>query len=423
MPRASLAREGCMWRSLVPRTAQPDHAVHHSAEIAAALEARVAHPSPGAADRTGRVVFHAPGAGTWTVDLAGGRARVRSGRRRQATSTIESDPETMLEVITGRLAGIEAFLAGELFMRGNIAFALELDALLPPPTRDRRTPRAAFVRAAGIRTFHLESGPVGAPPVVLLHGLRATSASFLPMQWDLARDHRVHAIDLPGFGESDKPIRPLHPAFFAEWLTAWLDAVGLARVHVIGNSMGGRIALEMGLRSPARVDRLVLLAPSLAWRRYRAAARLVRLLRPELALLPMRVLHQLVVSGLRTMFAVPERVPEAAMNAAADEFVRTFATPRGRIAFFHALREIYLEDPWGRRGFWDRLPALAPPALFIFGEKDRLVPRAFLRHVRAALPSAEWELFENCGHVPQFEMPERTNERVRAFLGASRRAS
>jgi pimeloyl-ACP methyl ester carboxylesterase len=86
------------------------------------------------------------------------------------------------------------------------------------------------------------------------------------------------------------------------------------------------------------------------------------------------------------------------------------------VAFYHAAREIYLEDPHGRRGFWDRLPSLSRPALFIFGDRDRLVPRAFLRHVRAALPSAEYEVFHECGHVPQFELPELTNARIRAFL-------
>jgi pimeloyl-ACP methyl ester carboxylesterase len=252
--------------------------------------------------------------------------------------------------------------------------------------------------------------------VVLLHGLGATGASFLPTLWDLSRDHHVFAVDLPGFGESDKPVRPLHPAYFAKWLVSLLDAVALDRAHLVGNSMGGRIALEAGLRHPDRVDRLVLLAPSLAWRRYRAAAGLVRLLRPELGALPLPMLHRLVVRLLRSAFAHPDRVPLAAMNAAADEFVRVYGTPRGRIAFFHAAREIYLEDPHGTKGFWDRLPSLSRPALFIFGGRDWLVPRSFVRHVRKAVPSARVEVFHDCGHVPQFEVPERTHAMVRAFF-------
>jgi pimeloyl-ACP methyl ester carboxylesterase len=325
----------------------------------------------------------------------------------------------MASVLEGRLAGVQAFLDGRLFLRGNIALALELDDLLPPATRDPRAPRCHRVVADGLQSFYLEAGQRGAPPVVLLHGLGATGASFLPTLWDLSRDHHVFAVDLPGFGESDKPVRPLHPAYFAKWLVAFLDAVALERAHLIGNSMGGRIALEVGLRHPARVDRLVLLAPSLAWRRYRAAVGLVRMLRPELGALPLPMLHRLVLRSLRSIFAHPERVPAAAMNAAADEFVRVFATPRGRIAFFHAAREIYLEDPHGATGFWDRLPTLSPPAYFVFGGRDWLVPRSFVRHVRDAVPRARCDVYPECGHVPQFEEPERTHKRVREFFAAT----
>jgi pimeloyl-ACP methyl ester carboxylesterase len=346
--------------------------------------------------------------------------RLAPKRSLLAHVTITSDPKTLIGVLDGTFPGVEAFLKGRLYMRGNIALALELDDLLPPASRGPRSQRCHVVDVEGVRSFYLEAGRQGTPPVVLLHGLGATSASFLPLFWDLARDHHVFAVDLPGFGESGKPVRPLHPAYFARWLVAWMKVVGLERAHLVGNSMGGRIALEVGLRSPEVVDRLVLLAPSLAWRRYRAFVRLVRLLRPELGAMPMRVVHRLVIMSLRTMFSRPERVADAAMYAAADEFMRVFKTRRGRIALFHAAREIYLEDPHGTRGFWDRLTKLSPPALFIFGDRDRLVPHAFLRHVRRALPDAEYDVFEDCGHVPQFELPERTSERVRSFLSGSR---
>jgi pimeloyl-ACP methyl ester carboxylesterase len=224
------------------------------------------------------------------------------------------------------------------------------------------------------------------------------------------------AVDLPGFGESGKPLRRLRPAYLASWMVDFLDAVALPRASLVGNSMGGRVALEVGMRSPHRIDRLVLLAPSMAWRRYRAAAGLVQILRPELAAVPLPVLHRLVVRFVRSLFARPSRVSPAAMNAAADEFVRIFATARGRIAFFHAAREIYLESPHGTNGFWDRLAGLQPPALFIFGDKDWLVPKAFLGHVRRALPSATCETFNDCGHIPQFELPARTSARIRDFL-------
>jgi pimeloyl-ACP methyl ester carboxylesterase len=122
------------------------------------------------------------------------------------------------------------------------------------------------------------------------------------------------------------------------------------------------------------------------------------------------------VTSLRSMFAAPDRVPQAGMIAAADEFVRVFSTARGRIAFFNAAREIYLEDPHGARGFWDRLPRLSRPALFVFGERDWLVPRGFARFVAEAVPAARCEIFRDCGHVPQYELPGRTHALVREFF-------
>jgi pimeloyl-ACP methyl ester carboxylesterase len=384
--------------------------------IERALRARIARLSDRGAMRRARLVFHAGEVGTWTVELKGGEATLTKGRSMRGDATIVSDPVTLAAVLEGRLAGIQAFLEGRLFLRGSIALTLELDDLLPPPARGTRAHRCHRITAGGVRSFYLEAGQRGAPPVVLIHGLGATSASFLPTLWDLSRDHHVIAVDLPGFGESGKPVRPLDPEFYARWLVAFLDAVAIEKATLVGNSMGGRVALEMGLRSPERVAGLVLLAPSMAWRRYRAAAGLVKLLRPELGAVPLPVLHRLVLGVLRSLFARPSRVPDAAMNAAADEAVRVFGTLRGRIAFFHAAREIYLEDPHGTSGFWDRLPGLKPRALFVFGDRDWLVPRSFLRHVRAALPRAQWDVFHDCGHVPQFEWPERTNALIRSFV-------
>ncbi|MFO0616947.1 MAG: alpha/beta fold hydrolase [Polyangiaceae bacterium] len=361
-------------------------------------------------------MFDAGRTGTWTVRFQRGRTTLQRGRVGGAASTIHADPRTMLDVIEGRTSGAEAFLSSRLSLRGNLALPLELDDLLHGNARDARAPRVRRVLAAGVRTFYLEAGPADATPVLLLHGLGATSASFLPTMHDLAPDHRVIAVDLPGFGESDKPVRPLRPAFFAQHVASVLDALRIDRAHLVGNSMGGRIALEVALRTPDRVDRLALLCPSMAWRRFRFATGLVRLLRHELAVLPLPLVRGVVVLVLRSLFAHADRVPKNGIDAAADEFMRVFSSARGRVAFFNAAREIYLEEPLGERGFWERLPRLARPALFLFGEKDLLVPRAFARFVEEAVPRARCEIFEDCGHVPQFELPARTHALVRAFF-------
>jgi pimeloyl-ACP methyl ester carboxylesterase len=238
----------------------------------------------------------------------------------------------------------------------------------------------------------------------------------LPTLVDLARDHRVLAPDLPGFGDSDKPVQRYDPEFYARWLVGFLDATRIARAVVVGNSMGGRIAIELGLRAPERVDRLVLYAPSLAFKRFREGTPLVRLLAAELGAMPIVVPRALVLASIRMMFARPERLRDAWYDAAADEFTRVFATPRGRVGFFSAARQIYLEEAHGEQGFWERLRALQCPALFLWGDRDQLVPCTFARHVTAAVPHAHSIVLEDCGHVPQFEHPERTHRLVREFL-------
>jgi pimeloyl-ACP methyl ester carboxylesterase len=175
--------------------------------------------------------------------------------------------------------------------------------------------------------------------------------------------------------------------------------------------MGGRVALEVGLRHADRADRLVLLAPSLAWLRDRPWAPLLRLVPPQLGLV--QPAPRAIVEGIAR--AVVPGGADGWSAAGVDEFLRSYLDPRGRAAFYAAARNIYLEEPHGEHGFWTRLPGLRPPSLFVWGRQDRLVPIGFANHVRRAVPSAE-HLELGCGHVPQLEAPRRTHDAITAFL-------
>jgi pimeloyl-ACP methyl ester carboxylesterase len=116
------------------------------------------------------------------------------------------------------------------------------------------------------------------------------------------------------------------------------------------------------------------------------------------------------------LFYDQSRLPDAWYEAAIDEFVRVVSIRQNRLATFSALRHIYLDEPFGESGFWDRLPQLRPPALFIWGDKDVLVPAGFARFVAEALPQSQSVVLENCGHVPQFEYQDVTAGLTRDFL-------
>ncbi|MFN2582950.1 MAG: alpha/beta fold hydrolase, partial [Candidatus Dormibacteria bacterium] len=197
----------------------------------------------------------------------------------------------------------------------------------------------------------------------------------------------------------------------SRWMAATLDALEIGRADVIGHSMGGRAAIEFGLRYRERVDRLVLMCPSLAWRRNREWASLLRFVRPELGVL--QITPRSVVERILNRI-----LPEAASGWAAagkDEFLRAYLTPAGRAAFYAAARQIYLEAPDGNDGFWTRLQQLSPPSLWIWGRRDGLVPRAFQRHVAAVVRNARHTTID-CGHVPQLERPRDTHSAIARFL-------
>jgi pimeloyl-ACP methyl ester carboxylesterase/putative sterol carrier protein len=368
--------------------------------------------------RTATVVFDTGNGGTWTIDIAGGRGRARRGAAPSPTLRVTARADVLADIVQANTSGVNAFLAGDLTVRGDLALALQLDGLFTGDVaRDVTHPRAFNIDAMGIRTSYLEAGPADGPPVLLLHGLGATNASLLPVLADLAVDHRVLAPDLPGFGSSAAPASPYNPPWFAAWVEAFQAATHSRGAVVIGNSLGGRIALEAGLTHPKSVRALVLLTPSPAFIRLRQWLPLVRLATPELARLPMpQMTHRMVVEGIRVMFSQPDRLPRAWYDAAADEARRVLRKPAHRVAFFSSARQIYLEDAYGRNGFWQRLPGLTPPALFIWGDRDRLVPSSFARHVAAALPGAGQIVLEDCGHVPQFEHPAETMQMIRGFL-------
>jgi pimeloyl-ACP methyl ester carboxylesterase len=179
--------------------------------------------------------------------------------------------------------------------------------------------------------------------------------------------------------------------------------------------MGGRVALEVGLREPDRVGGLALLCPALAFVR-RGYAPLVRLLRPELGLLPHSLGRGRIEKQFWSMFADRDLVDPSVADIVVDEFERIYRSAGARLALLSSARSIYLEAPFGRDGMFPRMSKLEPPAMFVWGSHDKLIPSGFSRHVEHWLPSAEQIVLEGCGHVPQVERPERTNGLLTRFF-------
>lgn len=353
---------------------------------------------------------------TWEVRCTAHGARVRKGvTAREPEVVIGTDAATWLRLRRGELSGIEAFSRRLLYARGDLDLAVGFEGMWHLPSGRPPLARIHNIRLPGRRVSTLTMG--AGPDVLLLHGLGSAKSSFFDTAAALSRDHRVHAIDFPGFGGSSKPATgPYSARWFAETVVGVMDALEIDRAHLVGNSMGGRVALEVGMRSPDRVVALGLLCPAVAFIK-RDFHPIVRLARPELGLLPHRFTRGMVARQLWSMFADPDAVDPAVADVAVDEFQRVYASAGARFAFLCAARNLYLDKPYGKGGFYPRLADLEAPALFVWGSHDPLIPAAFKRHVAQWLPRAEQIVLEGCGHVPQVERPEQTNGLLARFLG------
>ncbi len=352
------------------------------------------------------------GPGPRDVVIEDGTARL-ADRDGSPDAVLSADTETWEQIAEDLRGGMEAFRRGRLKIRRDLHLGVGfLAATAHPHGPGRLRLRRIDTTAGALSTIEAGTGE----PVLLLHGLGATKASFLPTIDALSPSFRAIGVDLPGFGDSDKPLFGAYdPPYFARAMTALLDALELDSAHVVGNSMGGRVALELGLSHPDRIERLVLLAPSLAWLRSRPWAPYLRLIPTQLGIFQPapRLLIEMIVKQV-----VPGSDKEWTA-AGIDEFMRSYLTPLGRAAFYAAARNIYLEEPRGPDGLWTRLGELQPEALFVWGRKDNIVPIGFARHVREALPSAT-HLVLDCGHVPQLERPRQTHEAMARFLTTGR---
>jgi pimeloyl-ACP methyl ester carboxylesterase len=358
---------------------------------------------------------------TWEVRCDRHAARVRKGAsRRRPDVTISTDADTWMRLREGEFSGIDAFQRRLLGVRGNLDHAIAFEGMFRLPGG---RPPLVEIHEVPVGRYRISTLTMGTgPDVLLLHGLGATRASLFETAAELAPHYRVHAPDLPGFGSSCKPALGSYKAgWFAEIMLGLMDELGIDRAHVVGNSMGGRIAIELGLTAPDRIGALGLLCPAVAWVK-RGLHPVVRLLRPEFGLLPHGFRRSVVAAQFRSFFYNRDAIDPAIGDLVVDEFRRIYHTAGARFAFLASARNIYLEAPFGRGGFYPRLAGLKPPALFVWGTHDPLVPAAFSRHVRRWLPGAEQVTLDLCGHVPQVERPAETHQLLLEFFARAERA-
>lgn len=274
-----------------------------------------------------------------------------------------------------------------------------------------------WVRVDGLRVRCLAAGAEGAPPALLLHGggFDAAAFSYRHTIGPLSRHHRVFAPDWPGYGGSDNPDLRYNLAYYAHFLERLMAALGLECAALVGISMGGGAALSFALRSPNRVEKLVLVAsyglgkeiPYGKLGYFLTHAPLVA----ELVYTLLRRSRRVLRWGLRSAVHNPRVLSDELVEEA-----RQLLKQPGSGRAFRAFRKNEVEWSGLRTDLSDRLDELAVPTLLVHGERDRAVPTEWARRAHERLPDAELRVFEDCGHWPPRECPDEFNRAVADFL-------
>jgi pimeloyl-ACP methyl ester carboxylesterase len=266
---------------------------------------------------------------------------------------------------------------------------------------------------APVNLYYQEQGK--GPPVLLLHGFGASTFTWRHVAPELAQTHRVIAVDLKGFGRSDKPFDERYSVLDqAELLAQLIEDKDLRDLTIVGHSFGGGVALRLALdandRLGSRIVRLVLL-DSIAY--------------PQQIPVFFRLLDMPLVSQVGVRMVPPSVQTRVALQIAYHddskidpEQVEIYAAPlktaAGKHAIVQSARQIVPEDI-------DTLPerykTITLPTLILWCDHDRIVPLDVGLKLRRTLPNSTLRLVEGCGHMPQEEQPETTLTLLKGFIG------
>ncbi len=265
---------------------------------------------------------------------------------------------------------------------------------------------ARTVAVDGIKTSYLEAG--SGAPVLFIHGLGGFKENWEDTLPVFAERFRAIALDLPGFGRSDKPDLPYGPPWFAEFAVKFLATLGIPRAHIVGHSMGGHTTAIIAATHTEVCDRIVLQDPTGVRGKELEENSVVK---PEMieALGPINPGEDFIRMYVEMQFFKQGEYTEKLVQRALADFELGENEIRFN-AFLKSLRGLLDHDmePHYRE--------IASPALVVWGENDRVVPSEHAGIIAAALPGAKKAIIPECGHCPMIEKPETFNRLVLEFL-------
>lgn len=264
------------------------------------------------------------------------------------------------------------------------------------------------IRGAHVRYFQAGEGP----SVVLFHGLGDAAIAWHDNVGPLAQRFATVVPDLPGHGHSHPaPWRRFTVERCAEWVLAFLDALGLEEACLVGNSIGGYLAASAALKHPTRIRRLVLENSAGLGKEIATFLRLMSL--PLLG----EFLARPTMGNLRSVMRICLYDPSVVSEEFLQALHREMSRPGNKAAMLRMLRSgVTLLGMKGSNILLDRLREMEVPTLVIWGRQDAVLPVAHAHRAVARLPNATLHVFEQCGHLPHMEHRDEFNRLLLEFL-------
>ena len=260
------------------------------------------------------------------------------------------------------------------------------------------------IGAGGIETSYLEAG--SGPPVLMLHGSGPGVSGTANWQYNippLAKTFHVLAPDIVGFGATERPTDIVYSLrAWTDHVWAFLDALGIEKTAIVGNSLGGRIALQMATDRPERISRMVLMGSPGVGMSLTEGLQALRAYEPS---------HDAMRALLRNYFAVDPTL-------ITDELVAIRYEASVADGAYEAYRAMFFDPRHGSElGIAEEeVRAITTPALLVHGREDKVVPLSVSVSMLDLLPNADLHVFSHCGHWTQIERADEFYALVKAYL-------
>ena len=273
-------------------------------------------------------------------------------------------------------------------------------------------PEVQYTKVGQVNTRFWTIGNEGST-VLLIHGIGGSLEDWILNAEALAKHHRVYALDLVGYGHSDKPSASYSFSYMAQFVKDFMEAESIDRACLIGHSLGGGISLQFSIQFPSKAERLVLVSSAGLGQQVTLLLRVLTLpIIGKLLARPSRkgtanfLKECLYDSTLVTDELVDFGYSLASLPGAQEALLSTVRT----LGNIRGMRKDVL------RPIVDNLSAITVPTLIFWGQQDRILPVAHAQVAEDKIPDTQLQVFDPCGHFPQLECPEEFNSIVLKFL-------